>query len=76
MSLKFFTIFGHGDSDHLNKLSFSYLKETPCEIWPQSAEWLFRKRSLKILNLRDLDQGQSVTLTFGTHKESFMYSFS
>ena len=29
---------------------------------------LLRKRSLKILNLNDLDQGQWVTLTCGTHK--------
>ena len=31
---------------------------------------LLRKRSLKILNLIELDQGQWMTLTFGTHKAS------
>ena len=36
----------------------------------QSALWLLRERSLKILNLRDLDQGQSKTLTFGPDKAS------
>ena len=30
--------------------------------------WLLRKTSLKILNLRDLDQGQWMTLTFGSYK--------
>ena len=33
-------------------------------------QWLLRKRSLKILNLSDLNQGQWMTLTFGTHKAS------
>ena len=45
-------------SIHLNKLSFPNPKEAPYEVWLQSAQWLLRKRSLKILNLRDLDQGQ------------------
>ena len=48
----------------------TYPKEAPFEIWLQSAQWLFRKRSLKILNLRDFDQSQSMTLTFGTLKAS------
>ena len=29
---------------------------------------VIEEKSLKILNLRDLDQGQWMTLTFGTHK--------
>ena len=55
---------------YLNKFMFPYPKDTPHEIWLQSAKWLLRKTSLKILNLRDLDQGQWMTLTFGTHKAS------
>ena len=35
-----------------------------------SNQQLLRKRSLKILNLIELDQGQSMNLTFGTHKAS------
>ena len=31
---------------------------------------VIEEKSLKILNLRDFDQGQSMTLTFGTHKTS------
>ena len=34
---------------------------------------LLRKRSLKILNLSDLDQGQWMTLTFDTQKASCTY---
>ena len=34
------------------------------------------KRSLKILNLSDLEQGQWMSLTFGIHVQSCMYSFS
>ena len=49
---------------------FPYPKDTPHEIRLQSAKWLLRKTSLKILNLRDLDQGQWMTMTFGTHKAS------
>ena len=54
----------------LNNLSFPYPKEAPHEIWFQSPYWLLSKRSLKILTPRDLDQGQWMTLTFGTHKAS------
>ena len=46
------------DLNNLNKLSFPHPKKTPHKIWLQSAEWLLRRRSLKILNLGDLDQGQ------------------
>ena len=46
------------DLNNLNKLSFPHAKETPHKIWLQSAKWLLRKRSLKILKLSDLDQGQ------------------
>ena len=33
-------------------------KETRYKIWLESAKWLLRKRSSKILNLSDSDQGQ------------------
>ena len=46
------------DLNNLNKLSFPHPKETTNKIWLQSAKCLLRKRSLKILNLSDLDQGQ------------------
>ena len=68
ISLMFFTIYGHGGHlchvDHLNKLSF-----------PHPMKFGFIGPSgLIVLNLRDSDQGQSMTLTFGT--QSFMYSCS
>ena len=52
------------DLNNLNNLSFSHPKKTPNKFWLQSAKWLLRKRSLKILNLSDL------SLTFGTQKAS------
>ena len=58
------------DLDHLNKLSFPHPKEAPHKFWLQSALWLLRKRSLKMSNLRDLDQGQPMTMTFGIPKNS------
>ena len=53
------------------QVSFPHPKETPHKIWLQLARWLLRKRSLKILNLSDLDQW--MTLTFGIHKASFTH---
>ena len=38
--------------------------------WYVKKQRLLRKRKLKIFNLSDLDQGQWLTLTFGTHKAS------
>ena len=59
-----------------NKLSLPHPKEAPYEIWLQSALWLLRNRSLKILNLSDLDQGQSMALTFVTHKLHVLISLT
>ena len=61
------------DMDHLNKISFPHPKEATDKIWLQSAKWLLRKRSLKILNLKDFYQGQSMTLIFGTHNASITH---
>ena len=46
------------DINSLNKLSFPHPKETPYKIWLKSVKLLLRKRSLKILNLSDLDKEQ------------------
>ena len=51
----------------------------PEDRWSCSAEDMLKsvvieERSLKILNLSDLEQGQCMTLTFGI--QSFMYAFS
>ena len=70
--LKVFTIYGHGG--HLGHVTWT--------IWPSFRSPIPRRlhmkfgfnqpfgywRSLKILNLRSLDQGQWMTLTFGTNK--------
>ena len=34
---------------------------------------VIEEKKLKILNLSDVDQGQWLTLTFGTHKASFTH---
>ena len=41
------------DPKHLNKFSSQHHMEAPYEIWLQMAQYLFRKRSLKMLNLSD-----------------------
>ena len=46
--------------------------EAPHEIWLKFKR-LLRIRSLKILNVSDYDQGQWMTLTFGTHKYSYTH---
>ena len=59
------------DWDHSNKLSFPHPKvRFHMKFGFNRPQCLLRKRSLKKLNLRDFYQGQSVTLTFGTHKAS------
>ena len=61
------------DLDHLNKVSFLHPEEASQEILLQSAQWLLRKRSLNILNLKDLDQGQRMTLTINIQTGSYTY---
>ena len=58
---------------------FCHSMNAPHEICLQSTLLLLKKRSLKILNLSDLDQGHWMTLTFGTriasctHLVDFIY---
>ena len=58
----------------LRRRLLKVFNEAPNEIWLQSALWLLRKRNFKILNLRNSDQGQWMTLTFGIHKASYSFS--
>ena len=63
------------DIDHLNKLSFPHPMQVPHELWLQSAQRFRRKRSLKMLNLSDLDTRSINHLDFW-YSYRFMYSFS
>ena len=46
------------DSHPANKLSFLHPTETPHEIWLWLASWFWRRRSLKMVDERQMDNGR------------------